>query len=69
MYEGVTEYFANLFQVNQGLIDEKEFFERMAGKLHNQCQMNDNMSFTKMSKNVLNPPYKDQYLNVYQKEH
>jgi predicted metalloprotease with PDZ domain len=29
--------------------------------------MNDNMSFTKMSKNVLNPPYKEQYLNVYQK--
>ena len=67
MYEGVTEYFANLFQVNQGLIDEKEFFERMAGKIAQSRQMNDNMSFTKMSKNVLNPPYKDQYLNVYQK--
>jgi predicted metalloprotease with PDZ domain len=23
MYEGVTEYFANLFQINQGLIDEE----------------------------------------------
>ena len=67
MYEGVTEYFANLFQVNQGLIDEKEFFERMAGKIAQSRQMNDNMSFTKMSKNVLNPPYKEQYLNVYQK--
>lgn len=67
MYEGVTEYFANLFQVNQGLIDEKEFYERMAGKIAQSRQMNDNMSFTKMSKNVLNAPYKDQYLNVYQK--
>ena len=67
MYEGVTEYFANLFQVNQGLIDESEFFERMAGKIAQSLQMNDTMSFTKMSKNVLNPPYKDQYLNVYQK--
>lgn len=67
MYEGVTEYFANLFQVNQGLIDENEFFERMAGKIAQSRQMNDNMSFTKMSKNVLNAPYKDQYLNVYQK--
>jgi predicted metalloprotease with PDZ domain len=67
MYEGVTEYFANLFQVNQGLIDEKEFFERMAGKIAQSRQMNNNMSFTKMSKNVLNAPYKDQYLNVYQK--
>ena len=67
MYEGVTEYFANLFQVNQGLIEEDEFFERMAGKIAQSRQMNDKMSFTKMSKNVLNPPYKDQYLNVYQK--
>jgi len=67
MYEGVTEYFANLFQVNQGLIEEDEFFERMAGKIAQSRQMNDNMSFTKMSKNVLNPPYKEQYLNVYNK--
>ena len=67
MYEGVTEYFANLFQVNQGLIDETAFFERMAGKIAQSRQMNDKMSFTKMSKNVLNQPYKDQYLNVYQK--
>jgi predicted metalloprotease with PDZ domain len=29
--------------------------------------MNDTMSFTKMSANVLNKPYKDQYLNVYEK--
>jgi predicted metalloprotease with PDZ domain len=67
MYEGVTEYFANLFQVNQGLIDEKAFFERMASKIAQSRQMNDTMSFTKMSKNVLNAPYKDQYVNVYQK--
>lgn len=67
MYEGVTEYFANLFQVNQGLIDETEFFERMAQKISQANQMNDKMSFTKMSKNVLNAPYKDQYINVYQK--
>jgi len=67
MYEGVTEYFANLFQVNQGLIDEKEFYERMAGKIARSRQLNDTMSFTKMSKNVFNPPYKDQYLNVYEK--
>jgi predicted metalloprotease with PDZ domain len=25
MYEGVTEYFANLFQINQGLITEEDF--------------------------------------------
>jgi predicted metalloprotease with PDZ domain len=67
MYEGVTEYFANLFQVNQGLIEETEFFERMSQKIAQASQMNDKMSFTKMSKNVLTAPYKDQYVNVYQK--
>jgi predicted metalloprotease with PDZ domain len=39
----------------------------MAGKIEQANSMNDKMSFTKMSKNVLNPPYKEQYLNVYQK--
>lgn len=67
MYEGVTEYFANLFQVNQGLIEEDAFYERMANKIAQASQMNDKMSFTKMSKNVLKEPYKDQYINVYQK--
>ncbi|KAB1156535.1 M61 family metallopeptidase [Flavobacterium luteum] len=67
MYEGVTEYFANLFQINQGLISEEEFYERMSGKIANANELNDTMSFTKMSENVLNQPYKDQYLNVYEK--
>ncbi|SCY41098.1 M61 family metallopeptidase [Flavobacterium caeni] len=67
MYEGVTEYFANLFQISQGLITEDEFYTRMAGKIANASMMNDTMSFTKMSANVLNKPYKDQYLNVYEK--
>jgi predicted metalloprotease with PDZ domain len=67
MYEGITEYFANLFQVNQGLISEEDFYKRMAGKIEEANNMNDKMSFTKMSKNVLEQPYKDQYLNVYQK--
>ena len=67
MYEGVTEYFANLFQINQGLIDENEFYQRMASKIKNAKRMNDKMPFTKMSANVLEKPYKDQYLNVYEK--
>lgn len=67
MYEGVTEYFANLFQINQGLIDETEFYQRMLGKISNAARMDDTMSFTEMSKNVLVKPYKDQYLNVYEK--
>jgi len=67
MYEGVTEYFANLFQVNQGLIDEDAFYQRMAGKIQHAATLNDTMPFTEMSANVLVKPYKDQYLNVYEK--
>ncbi len=67
MYEGVTEYFANLFQVQQGLIDESEFLNRMAEKISHASKLNDTMSFTEMSQNVLEEPYKAQYLNVYEK--
>jgi predicted metalloprotease with PDZ domain len=67
MYEGVTEYFANLFQINQGLIDEKEFYTRIAAKIVHASKLNDTMPFTIMSKNVLTEPYKEQYLNVYEK--
>lgn len=67
MYEGVTEYFANLFQINQDLIDSDEFYQRIVGKINNASSLNDTMPFTEMSANVLVPPYKDQYLNVYEK--
>lgn len=67
MYEGITEYFANLFQVNQGLITEEEFYNRMADKIENAKKLNDTMPFTIMSENVLKEPYKSQYLNVYEK--
>jgi len=67
MYEGITEYFANLFQVNQGLIDETEFYQRMAGKITNSQRFDDTMPFTKMSAEVLKKEYKDAYLNVYEK--
>jgi predicted metalloprotease with PDZ domain len=67
MYEGVTEYFANLFQINQGLITENDFYNRLSDQIERANAMNDTMSFTTMSANVLTQPYKDQYVNVYQK--
>jgi predicted metalloprotease with PDZ domain len=67
MYEGITEYFANLFQVNQGLITEDDFYQRMAGKVTNSKQYDETMPFTKMSADVLQKQYKDAYLNVYEK--
>ena len=67
MYEGTTEYFANLFQIQQGLINESEFYSRILGKIDNSHAYDDNMSFTTMSRNILDDPYKDNYANVYEK--
>ncbi|MFT4576473.1 MAG: putative metalloprotease with PDZ domain [Polaribacter sp.] len=67
MYEGMTEYFANLFQVNQGLISEKEFISKMKNKITSSMSFDDAMSFTEMSKNILDPKYAKNYGNVYQK--
>jgi len=67
MYEGVTEYFATLFQVNQGLVEPDEFYTKILGKITGAANLDDSMSFTKMSENILDEPYSKQYLNVYQK--
>jgi predicted metalloprotease with PDZ domain len=67
MYEGTTEYFANLFQVQQGLIEEEDFLKRMSDKISNSQAFDDTMSFTTMSKNILEAPYKENYQNVYEK--
>ena len=68
MYEGFTEYFANHFQVHEGLIDEEKFLALMAEKVKFSKQMyKDDQSFTEMSKNVLDGKMKAQYPNVYQK--
>ncbi len=67
MYEGTTEYFANLFQIRQGLIEEADFYARIMGKIQNAMAYNDALSFIEMSRNVLDPAYEPQYANVYEK--
>ena len=67
MYEGTTEYFAQLFQVYEGLIDETEFYNRIYTKLENKNRYDKTMSFTEMSANILESPYKDNYMNIYEK--
>lgn len=67
MYEGVTEYFAQLFQINQELITENEFYDRISDKIENARNFNDTIPFTVLSKNILEEPYKSDYYNVYLK--
>ncbi len=67
MYEGTTEYFANLFQIQQSLISEEEFYQRLVDKMQNSKIYDDSMSFTEMSARILESPYKSNYANVYEK--
>jgi len=67
MYEGVTEYFANLFQINQDLIENAEFYNRVSEKIESSKNFNDTIPFTQMSRNILEEPYKGDYYNVYLK--
>lgn len=67
MYEGVTEYFANIFQIKQNLIEEADFYQRIMTKITRSKGFDDTLSFTEMSQNVLEEPYKSNYANVYEK--
>jgi predicted metalloprotease with PDZ domain len=67
MYEGVTEYFAQHFQVYKGLVTPEEFYNVIDEKITFSKNMDDAMSFTVMSENVLKEPYASNYLNVYMK--
>ncbi|WP_086477704.1 M61 family metallopeptidase [Arenibacter amylolyticus] len=67
LYEGTTEYFANLFQIHQGIIAEEEFYGRLMDKVANSRSYDDEMSLTQLSKNVLAEPYKSNFINIYEK--
>ncbi len=67
MYEGITEYFAQHFQVQQGLINAPDFYNTLTEKIARAKSYDDTMSFTEMSANVLEEPYASSYGNVYQK--
>ncbi len=67
LYEGTTEYFSLLFQIHQALITKEEFFERVLEKIDASKNYDDTMSFTQMSKNILQEPYHKNYRNVYEK--
>ena len=67
MYEGVTEYFAQHFQVYEGLIDNNQFYNTVMQKIATSMNLDDAMSFTIMSENVLDEPYATNYYNVYMK--
>jgi predicted metalloprotease with PDZ domain len=66
MYEGVTEYFADLVQVRSKLTTLEEFADEVQSKIKNGAKFPD-VSFTEMSQNILSTEFKNMYGNVYQK--
>ena len=64
LYEGVTEYFANLVQLQNGLLTEKEFFKNMGDKI-NQAEEFGNFSMTEMSTWVMEDSFQKKYNSVY----
>jgi predicted metalloprotease with PDZ domain len=65
MYEGVTEYFAQHFQVYEGLVSEDDFYLEMSRKINISKRFDDAMSFTEMSENIIKQPYAKNFYNVY----
>lgn len=68
LYEGMTEYAAHHAQAKGGLINVDQLLNTMMEKYQNSVEnYNDTMSFTYMSKHVLEEKIHTQYGNVYEK--
>jgi predicted metalloprotease with PDZ domain len=66
LYEGVTEYFANLIKYKGGVISPDEYLKEMEAKLAEGLDFPVNeMSFTEMSEHVLEEKYHKHYGQVY----
>jgi predicted metalloprotease with PDZ domain len=67
LYEGMTEYSAGLVQIKYGIIDLNAYLGMIHEKIVAASKFNDKLSFTEMSKHVVEKEYHEQYNNVYQK--
>ena len=68
LYEGVTEYFATIIEM-QGNLEtiESTLEHNLKSKIVSALTYPDSISFTKMSENVFNSPYKELYGQVYER--
>jgi len=69
LYEGITEYFANLIMVQSGLSTPLEFFaEQMGGKIRRASRYPETkIPFTEMSEGIFEKKYGRHYYQVYQR--
>ncbi|GAA4439225.1 peptidase M61 [Pontibacter saemangeumensis] len=66
LYEGVTEYFSHLVQLQEGLKTYEAFREEMMDKMRRASEYKE-VSFTEMSRRIIEPEYQEMYSNVYLK--
>ena len=67
LYEGSTEYHANMVQEKYGLISPEELLKRIGDKITNsKNKYNDTLAFTTMSREILHT-YHKLFGNVYEK--
>lgn len=64
MYEGMTEYFSQLIQMQDSITTIKDFMSEMRSKLFSSNEF-DIFSMTEMSKNVVEKANQARYLSVY----
>lgn len=70
LYEGCTEYFAGIIRAKNNLMNKTEYLNETLAEEKIKTGERfpfSKMSFTEMSKNVLNEPYKKEYGQVYQR--
>jgi predicted metalloprotease with PDZ domain len=69
LYEGITEYFANLILVKSGIITPLDFFVgKMGGKIRRAAKYPEKkIPFTEMSERVFEKKYGRHYRQVYQR--
>ncbi|MFC2104713.1 hypothetical protein ACFLS4_05100 [Bacteroidota bacterium] len=68
LYEGITEYFAGLTQLQAGTFPVRKYLDdQIRSKIIRSLKYPEDMSFTEMSENILGKKYQKQFYQVYQK--
>ena len=67
LYEGCTEYAAMHVQAKYGLYTDEDFLDGIAEKIEVSNQFPKDVSFTEMSRRILEDDFQDMYVNVYYK--
>jgi predicted metalloprotease with PDZ domain len=66
LYEGVTEYFSHLIQIQSGLKPENNLFlTYLPSTIRSAARYDDSIPFATMSEKVFKKPYKNHYGQVY----